>query len=108
RSVCCHDTPPTGTSTLSLHDALPICGRRPERPELVQELVPSREQGDHRAVARALRREKRRDDLAHDRPGRRRRGRIRENEGREQDRKSTRLNSSHVKISYAVFCLKKK
>src|SRR5690606_41337972 len=29
--------------------------------------------------------------------------------GREgQDRKSTRLNSSHVKISYAVFCLKKK
>src|SRR5436309_10829754 len=27
---------------------------------------------------------------------------------RAQDRKSTRLNSSHVKISYAVFCLKKK
>src|SRR5690554_7463407 len=27
---------------------------------------------------------------------------------REQDRKSTRLNSSHVRISYAVFCLKKK
>src|SRR5690606_13697790 len=26
----------------------------------------------------------------------------------EEDRKSTRLNSSHVKISYAVFCLKKK
>src|SRR5690625_1030139 len=26
----------------------------------------------------------------------------------EQDRKSTRLNSSHVAISYAVFCLKKK
>src|SRR5690606_37561234 len=26
----------------------------------------------------------------------------------QQDRKSTRLNSSHVKISYAVFCLKKK
>src|SRR5690606_41100259 len=34
------------------------------------------------------------------------------NEGRSElaaiDRKSTRLNSSHVKISYAVFCLKKK
>src|SRR5947207_11847494 len=28
--------------------------------------------------------------------------------GREQDRKSTRLNSSHTVISYAVFCLKKK
>src|SRR5204863_9631872 len=26
----------------------------------------------------------------------------------QQDRKSTRLNSSHVEISYAVFCLKKK
>src|SRR5436309_9361639 len=28
--------------------------------------------------------------------------------GAHPDRKSTRLNSSHVKISYAVFCLKKK
>src|SRR5690606_41927661 len=28
--------------------------------------------------------------------------------GSKSDRKSTRLNSSHVKISYAVFCLKKK
>src|SRR5207249_5582086 len=28
--------------------------------------------------------------------------------GRARDRKSTRLNSSHVSISYAVFCLKKK
>src|SRR3712207_7163362 len=34
------------------------------------------------------------------RPGRRRR--------RRRDRKSTRLNSSHAHISYAVFCLKKK
>src|SRR3712207_8431885 len=29
-------------------------------------------------------------------------------EGIESDRKSTRLNSSHANISYAVFCLKKK
>src|SRR2546426_6876730 len=28
--------------------------------------------------------------------------------GRRRDRKSTRLNSSHLVISYAVFCLKKK
>src|SRR5437899_10229117 len=28
--------------------------------------------------------------------------------GRSKDRKSTRLNSSHLGISYAVFCLKKK
>src|SRR5688500_19318353 len=33
-----------------------------------------------------------------------RRGRV----GREGDRKSTRLNSSHLVISYAVYCLKKK
>src|SRR5690606_40080854 len=31
-----------------------------------------------------------------------------ENRSPSRDRKSTRLNSSHVKISYAVFCLKKK
>src|SRR5438874_7854256 len=36
----------------------------------------------------------------HDRPG--------EGDNHERDRKSTRLNSSHVEISYAVFCLKKK
>src|SRR3712207_8473555 len=30
------------------------------------------------------------------------------NKGGEEDRKSTRLNSSHANISYAVFCLKKK
>src|SRR5438874_3812681 len=38
-------------------------------------------------------------------PDRCRRARRRE---RSADRKSTRLNSSHVEISYAVFCLKKK
>src|SRR5436309_4616811 len=40
-----------------------------------------------------------------------RQGKIEESRQRSQaalDRKSTRLNSSHVKISYAVFCLKKK
>src|SRR2546427_4712283 len=37
-------------------------------------------------------------DLAQDRPAR----------ARLRDRKSTRLNSSHSQISYAVFCLKKK
>src|SRR5690606_42150766 len=37
--------------------------------------------------------------VEHDRPG---------PAGMARDRKSTRLNSSHVKISYAVFCLKKK
>src|SRR3712207_8289120 len=37
------------------------------------------------------------------------RGRVRVRPGAERrDRKSTRLNSSHANISYAVFCLKKK
>src|SRR2546427_8369981 len=35
-------------------------------------------------------------------------GRVRSLHGRMEDRKSTRLNSSHSQISYAVFCLKKK
>src|SRR5688572_28741960 len=35
-------------------------------------------------------------------------GRTIEGEGKVEDRKSTRLNSSHSQISYAVFCLKKK
>src|SRR5690606_41425188 len=35
-------------------------------------------------------------------------GVLRDPERRSIDRKSTRLNSSHVKISYAVFCLEKK
>src|SRR3712207_7989159 len=33
---------------------------------------------------------------------------VQEEEVERQDRKSTRLNSSHANISYAVFCLKKK
>src|SRR5256885_11305194 len=36
------------------------------------------------------------------------RARIAREEVHEEDRKSTRLNSSHLVISYAVFCLKKK
>src|SRR3712207_7534127 len=35
-------------------------------------------------------------------------GAVRERVAVDQDRKSTRLNSSHANISYAVFCLKKK
>src|SRR2546422_8027656 len=52
--------------------------------------------------------------LGQHRLGARQRGRVRgavvvrEPDGRRRDRKSTRLNSSHGYISYAVFCLKKK
>src|SRR2546430_7036105 len=45
-----------------------------------------------------------RDRLDDDRPG----AEAREGEHDAEDRKSTRLNSSHSQISYAVFCLKKK
>src|SRR5690349_22946084 len=72
---------PTEIYTLSLHDALPIL--RPARDEPQQRA--DVEQQDHDEDPDALR------QVPH--PG---------------DRKSTRLNSSHVEISYAVFCLKKK
>src|SRR2546430_12160853 len=47
------------------------------------------------------------DGLLRDEPGRDHHRRIR-CVGAARDRKSTRLNSSHSQISYAVFCLKKK
>src|SRR2546426_8019389 len=54
-------------------------------------------------------------DGAHEQPGRRRRQLLAQlrgfsggRRGRLGDRKSTRLNSKHLGISYAVFCLKKK
>src|SRR5947209_16431091 len=75
--------PPPATYTLSLHDALPIY----EQPQLgvpVGCLAPGEPllgvAADRRLAAHVY----------------------------ELDRKSTRLNSSHANISYAVFCLKKK
>src|SRR5256885_10554104 len=53
-----------------------------------------------RRLDRVSRRLAERDGVHHDRRRRLRSG--------DQDRKSTRLNSSHLVISYAVFCLKKK
>src|SRR2546426_5330501 len=48
------------------------------------------------------------DEDGGDRARRRRRGTRAPSTARDRDRKSTRLNSSHLVISYAVFCLKKK
>src|SRR5690606_39387984 len=96
------DSSTTVLSTLSLHDALPIL--------LVVAFGQHRVEGSDRAaavqaVAGALH------QLRQAREHRRRialgRGRFAQGQ-RHLDRKSTRLNSSHVKISYAVFCLKKK
>src|SRR5438034_6650422 len=80
----------TGTYTVSLHDALPIYAG-----ERRQVLAP--EAARRRDVERA-----RQGHLV--RTGRVPRGL----DVREADRKSTRLNSSHTVISYAVFCLKQK
>src|SRR5258707_3994467 len=76
-----NDTATTEIYTLSLHDALPI-SRRATR---------YRDPGPGQ----------------HGDPCRRRLGRTRDGHP-DLDRKSTRLNSSHANISYAVFCLKKK
>src|SRR5437764_13171368 len=79
------DTPTTEIYTLSLHDALPIL-RRDHREH---DGLRHRDEEE----ARDARQEEHRDE--HDADA-------------ERDRKSTRLNSSHRCISYAVFCLKKK
>src|SRR3712207_7147446 len=81
-----NDTATTEIYTLSLHDALPIWGGGAG--------VRGRAVPAHRADGRVHR--------APAAPPRRPVGLSR------PDRKSTRLNSSHANISYAVFCLKKK
>src|SRR2546427_6092160 len=80
-----NDTATTEIYTLSLHDALPICDRcraATVRSGLACDATESAHPGWRRS----------------------RHGRC----ATRQDRKSTRLNSSHSQISYAVFCLKKK
>src|SRR5258707_10219582 len=49
-----------------------------------------------------------RPEIGVDRPGDRAAAAVPEHHDHLEDRKSTRLNSSHANISYAVFCLKKK
>src|SRR3712207_8418968 len=78
-----NDTATTEIYTLSLHDALPILGSG-DGTDLSHLHAPG--------VVHGRSQERRQ-------PGGERLG---------EDRKSTRLNSSHANISYAVFCLKKK
>src|SRR3712207_9485996 len=78
-----NDTATTEIYTLSLHDALPIWAVVHEKKQ-PQRTLESIEPICIRTISRASRQF----ELA--------------------DRKSTRLNSSHANISYAVFCLKKK
>src|SRR2546426_12781159 len=81
-----NDTATTEIYTLSLHDALPI---------FFLLLIETVRQRRRRGLV---------DDAHHVEPGDLA-GVLR---GLALDRKSTRLNSSHLVISYAVFCLKKK
>src|SRR3712207_9147079 len=76
-----NDTATTEIYTLSLHDALPIFPEQRERWKRGVQLL-------NGALGEAV-------------------GRVYV-ERHYPDRKSTRLNSSHANISYAVFCLKKK
>src|SRR3712207_8376452 len=86
-----NDTATTEIYTLSLHDALPICRLFLEGSSISEEsgsldfqtFLVDMNGLFERFVTQVLRE-------------------------RAQDRKSTRLNSSHANISYAVFCLKKK
>src|SRR5690606_41410861 len=105
--LSCHESPTTALYPLSLHAALPIylldAGRAGDRPEVHHHHPAPPLAQLERAPVTIDELEVRRTALppevvgeaalaAHHR----------------LDRKSTRLNSSHVKISYAVFCLKKK
>src|SRR5436305_7980304 len=89
------DLPPTEHDTLSLHDALPISAAFAVGQH-------HGHRGLHDGGATVRRAEGDAEDLAHRLEG----GTFLAIDL--GDRKSTRLNSSHVRISYAVFCLKKK
>src|SRR5207249_10007653 len=103
-----HDASTTSIYTLSLHDALPIFQGLPHESirtgQFLESVVARKRMVEINAFS-----------------GRRKHEAITsrykpwvsawldvERRRRKRDRKSTRLNSSHVSISYAVFCLKKK
>src|SRR3712207_8735872 len=88
-----NDTPSPEIYPLTLHDALRIYERREEAGDEDDQNheVAGEPRAEHDEGHVDERREE--DDRRH---------------GGERDRKSTRLNSSHANISYAVFCLKNK
>src|SRR5687768_18015377 len=95
-----NDAVPTEIYTLSLHDALPICAVEAGKLASVPVMVDFGEHDPPNSIESLF--------MQHLRPGD-----IFTHtfsygpKQRETDRKSTRLNSSHGYISYAVFCLKK-
>src|SRR5204862_2683357 len=88
--------PYTDALPISHHRMVALCNSASRRAPLQRCLLPVRRPADALQVAEPVR-------------GMGQRLLTRGPSPREQeDRKSTRLNSSHVEISYAVFCLKKK
>src|SRR3712207_8423037 len=95
-----NDTATTEIYTLSLHDALPISGD-PAGVEAVGDRIGPERRGEQPHGGDALAADERDHppaDGSHDGD---------DGPDGDGDRKSTRLNSSHANISYAVFCLKK-
>src|SRR5205085_10037429 len=95
-----HDAQTPGIYTLSLHDALPIS--RSWRRTSAQKMTRSRA-----TRAATTHEDRRRASTASSAPWGLRTAKT-HTPRLTKDRKSTRLNSSHSQISYAVFCLKKK
>src|SRR3712207_8524583 len=93
-----NDTATTEIYTLSLHDALPICTPRKRQGEIKCHWAGRRSFGNRPARGRSHRLG---NHLETGDP-------IQATAPLLADRKSTRLNSSHANISYAVFCLQNK
>src|SRR3712207_7491775 len=92
-----NDTATTEIYTLSLHDALPISGWRTSRGAKASTRTPTHAAPKTNSRGASAAREMAGASIISPSPRR-----------EPADRKSTRLNSSHANISYAVFCLKKK
>src|SRR5699024_12493031 len=103
-----HATPTAHPHTLSLHDALPICeqiSKKRKNFHYTENSVPHPKGG---AEQRSLVEAAELDIIALSACQKSKREVHLIDKVALRDRKSTRLNSSHVSISYAVFCLKKK
>src|SRR5207302_7765605 len=102
-----HDTAPSETNPLSLHDALPISASVATMLDFPLFTRPTTAKRGGSLMAQPLAVGRRCTGLPAQRGSLPRCALPKWKPGG-RDRKSTRLNSSHVKSSYAVFCLKKK
>src|SRR2546430_14583252 len=103
-----NDTAPTEIYTLPQHDALPISKLQPKKPrhEALGDAEDESPGERARHAPHAAEDDDREAPQHHRQPDRRPHVHEDRRHQRARDRKSTRLNSSHSQISYAVFCLK--